>query len=178
MGGAYSIGDTEEVKHVPNSVDARVQELGLILPPPLSAPPGVVLPFAPVHIVGTTAFISGHGPQNADGSISGPFGKVGAGVSVHDGYLAARLVGLSILADLKRALGSLDRIEGWDRVYGMVNSAPDFTRQPEIINGFSDLILDVFGPTVGMHARSAVGVAALPFGGIAVEIEAQVRIRV
>ena len=158
-------------------VDARVEELGLILPPPLNPPPGVLLPFEPVHIVRSTAYISGHGPQNADGSISGPFGKVGADVSIREGYFAARLAGLSILADLKRALGSLDRIEGWDRVYGMVNSAPDFTRHPEVINGFSDLILDVFGPSVGLHARSAVGVAALPFGGIAVEIEAQVHIR-
>ena len=90
--------------------------------------------------------------------------------------LAARLTGLSMLGSLQRALGDLDRIVAWTRVFGMVNSAPGFNRQPTVINGFSDLILDLFGPQVGAHSRSAVGMAELPFD-IPVEIEAEVEIR-
>ena len=105
-----------------------------------------------------------------------PFGQVGAEVSVEEAIEAARLTALSMLGSLRRTLGSLDRINGWLRVFGMVNSAPGFDRQPTVINGFSDLILEVFGPETGRHARSAVGMAALPFG-IPVEIEAEVSIR-
>jgi len=98
-------------------------------------------------------------------------------VSLDDAVVSARLTALSMLGSLQRELGTLDRITSWVRVFGMVNSAPDFDQQPTVINGFSDLILDVFGPQVGRHARSAVGVAALPFG-IPVEVEAEVSIRV
>jgi enamine deaminase RidA (YjgF/YER057c/UK114 family) len=127
-----------------------------------------------VRIVGDRACISGHGPQNADGSIAGPFGKVGAEVSVTEGYEAARLTALSVLGSLARELGDLDRITAWVRVFGMVNSAPGFAGQPSVINGFSDLILDLFGEA-GAHARSAVGMAELPFN-LPVEVEAEVRI--
>ena len=89
---------------------------------------------------------------------------------------AARLTGLAILGSLQRELGDLDRIVAWTRVFGMVNSAPGFNRQPAVINGFSDLILDVFGPQTGAHARSAVGLATLPFD-IPVEIEGEVELR-
>ena len=92
-----------------------------------------------------------------------------------EGYQAARIVALSILSSLKRTLGDLDRVTAWLRVFGMVNSAPGFDRQPAVINGFSDLILELYGPEVGQHARSAVGMAELPFG-IPVEIEAEVEI--
>ena len=156
-------------------VDDRIRELGLTLPPPLVPPAGVTLPFRSVHVVGTLAYVAGHGPQAADGSLA-LTGKLGREVDVEQGYAAARLTGLSILASLRRALGDLDRIAVWGRVFGMVNSAPGFTRQPEVINGFSDLILEVFGPEVGAHARSAVGLAELPFGGVPVEIEAQVHL--
>ena len=155
-------------------IEERLAERGLVLPPPLRVPPGVRLPFAPVRIVGDRALVSGHGPQAEDGSSSGPFGKVGADVSLDDAYAAARLTALSILGSLRRELGDLDRIAAWVRVFGMVNSAPGFDRQPAVINGFSDLILDVFGE-VGAHARSAVGMAELPFG-LPVEIEAEVLI--
>ncbi len=154
-------------------VEERLRAMGLALPPPLAVPAGVRLPFAPVRIVGDRAIVSGHGPQNADGSSAGPFGKVGAEVSVEEAYAAARGTALSILGDLSRTLGDLDRITAWVRVFGMVASAPGFDRQPAVINGFSDLILDVFGPEVGAHARSAVGMAELPFG-LPVEIEAEV----
>ena len=156
-------------------VDDRIRELGLALPPPLVPPGGVTLPFRSVHVVGTLAYVAGHGPQAADGALA-LTGKLGRDLDVEQGYAAARLTALSILASLRRTLGDLDRIAVWGRVFGMVNSAPGFTRQPEVINGFSDLILEVFGPEVGAHARSAVGLAELPFGGVPVEIEAQVHL--
>lgn len=154
-------------------IDDRIRELGLVLPPPLVPPAGVTLPFRSVHVVGSVAYIAGHGPQAPSGELAGPFGKVGREVSVEQGYAAARLTALSIVASLRRTLGDLDRIAVWGRVFGMVNSAPGFTRQPEVINGFSDLILELFGPDVGAHSRSAVGLAELPFGGVPVEIEGQ-----
>ncbi len=153
----------------------RLQTLGLVLPPPTQPPPGVVLPFAFVHVVGARALISGHGPQNPDGSFAQPLGKLGREVSVEQGYTAARLTALSMLGSLQRALGDLDRIGAWLRVFGMVNSAAGFNRQPSVINGFSDLILEVFGPMVGAHSRSAVGMAELPFD-IPVEIEGEVEL--
>jgi enamine deaminase RidA (YjgF/YER057c/UK114 family) len=154
-------------------VEERLALLGLVLPPPVQAPPGVRLPFTPVRIIGERAFVSGHGPQLPDGSIAGPFGKVGAEVTVEEGYASARLTALSMLGSLQRALGDLDRV-AWARVFGMVASAPGFDRQPSVINGFSDLILDLYGDA-GAHARSAVGMAELPFG-LPVEIEAEVAI--
>jgi enamine deaminase RidA (YjgF/YER057c/UK114 family) len=156
-------------------IQSRLAALGLQLPPPVTPPPGVVLPFAAVRIVGHRAFVSGHGPQSPDGRIAEPLGKLGREGSLEEGYAAARLTGLGILGSLQRALGDLDRIVAWGRVFGMVNSAPGFTRQPQVINGFSDLILEVFGPEIGAHARSAVGMAELPFN-IPVEIEAEVEI--
>jgi enamine deaminase RidA (YjgF/YER057c/UK114 family) len=139
------------------------------------SPAGLSLPFEPVNIIGSRAIISGHGPQNADGSFAEPLGKVGSDLSVEQGYAAARQTALSILASLKRALGDLDHITAWVRVFGMVNSAAGFNRQPAVINGFSDLILEVFGPA-GTHARSAVGLYELPFN-FPVEIEGEVEIR-
>ncbi|WP_457337641.1 RidA family protein [Rhizobacter sp. P5_C2] len=157
------------------NVEERIKALGLVLPQPLKAPSGVVFPFRFIRVSGTRAFISGHGPTNADGSVAAPFGKVGRDVSVEQAQTAARLTALAILGSLQRALGDLNRIGAWNRVFGMVNSAPGFNRQPQVINGFSDLILDVFGPTTGAHARSAVGMAELPFD-IPVEIEAEVEL--
>ncbi len=156
-------------------IEARLKEMGLVLPEPLKAPQAVRFPFAQVRVCGNRAYISGHGPQSPDGSLAQPMGKVGAEVSLEEGYQAARLVALSILGSLKRTLGDLDRVTAWLRVFGMVNSAPGFTRQPAVINGFSDLILELYGAEIGQHARSAVGMAELPFG-IPVEIEAEVEI--
>ncbi len=156
-------------------IEERLAALGLVLPPVVTPPPGVVLPFQFVRIVGKRAIISGHGPQNPDGSIAEPLGKVGKDLDVEQGYIAARLTALSILGSLKRALGDLDRISAWVKVLGMVNSAPGFNRQPSVINGFSDLINELYGPVVGAHARSAVGLAELPFN-IPVEIEGEVEL--
>ena len=156
-------------------IESRIAALGLVLPPQLQPPPGVVLPFQFVRLVGNRAFISGHGPQNADGSLAQPLGKLGRELSVEQGYVAARLTALSILGSLQRALGDLDRIASWGRIFGMVNSARGFQQQPSVINGFSDLILELYGPETGAHARSAVGLAELPFN-IPVEIEGEVEI--
>lgn len=154
-------------------IEQRLQALGLVLPAPLQLPPGATLPFPWVRIVGSRALVSGHGPTNADGSLAHPLGKVGADLTVEQGYAAARLTGLAILASLQRELGDLDRIERWVRVFGMVNSAPGFSRQPAVINGITDLIVAVFGSEAGAHARSAVGMAELPFN-IPVEVEGEV----
>jgi enamine deaminase RidA (YjgF/YER057c/UK114 family) len=153
----------------------RLRELRIELPAPLQLPPGVVLPFPWVRIVGTRALISGHGPTHADGSLAPPLGKVGREVTEAQAYTAARLTGLAILGSLHRELGDLDRIAGWSRVFGMVNSAPGFNRQPAVINGFTDLIIEVFGAERGVHARSAVGLAELPFN-IPVEVEGEVEL--
>jgi len=156
-------------------IEARLEEMGLILPAELKIPAGMVLPFPWVSVRGARVFISGHGAQEPDGSLSRPLGQVGAEVTVPQARELAHKVGLSILGSLKRELGDLDRITGWGKALGMVNSAPGFGEQPAVINGFSELILDVFGPEIGRHARSAVGMASLPFG-MAVEIEAEVLI--
>jgi enamine deaminase RidA (YjgF/YER057c/UK114 family) len=129
-----------------------------------------------VRVVGTRAIFSGHGPTTADGAVAQPLGKVGRELTEEQGYEAARLTALAILGSLQRELGSLERIACWVRVFGMVNSAPGFQRQPAVINGFTDLVVSVFGPERGAHARSAVGMAELPFG-IPVEIEGEVEIR-
>ncbi len=154
-------------------IEQRLQALGLVLPQPLQPPAGVVLPFQSVRLAGRRALISGHGPLNPDGSIAQPLGKVGSDVTPEQAYVAARLTALAMLASLQRALGSLDRITAWTRLFGMVNSAPGFHRQPGVINGCSDLILELFGPEIGAHSRSAVGMAELPFN-IPVEIEGEV----
>jgi enamine deaminase RidA (YjgF/YER057c/UK114 family) len=157
-------------------VEARLEELGLVLPGRLEGAPGLRLPFSWVRVCGDRAYVSGHGALNPDGSLARPLGKVGREVSPEQGYEAARLTALAMLASLKRELGDLDRVTAWLRVFGMVNSAPGFAEQPNVINGFSDLILEVYGPEAGDHARSAEGMAELPLG-LPVEIEAEVEIR-
>lgn len=155
-------------------IEARLQELGLVLPEPLYPPPGVQFPFAWVRQRGNRAYISGHVPQNPDGSQAGPLGRVGEDVSPEQGYQAARLVALAHLGSLKRALGDLDRITAWLRVFAMVNAAPGFHETPRVTNGYSDLILEVYGPEVGMHARSSIGMQ-LPLNA-PVNCEAEVEI--
>lgn len=156
-------------------VEEKLAALGLILPEPIQMPPGFVAPFKFVRVVATRAYISGHSPLNTDGTVAAPLGKLGQDLTVEQGYRAARLTGLAILSSLKRAIGDLDAVVAWTRVFGMVNSAPGFNKQPMVINGFSDLILELYGPHIGAHSRSAVGMAELPFD-IPVEIEAEVEI--
>ena len=155
-------------------VEAKLEEMRITLPEPVKPPPGMQLSFAWVRVRGDRAYVSGHGPLNPDGSPAGPFGKVGAEVSPEEGYEAARLTALSMLSSLKRELGDLDRVSAWLVVHGMVNTAQDFKGTTNVINGFSDLILELYGPEAGMHARTAVGMATLPLGlpvTIAAEVE-------
>src|SRR6266516_2946870 len=155
-------------------IEAKLEALGLTLSEVFTPPAGTKLPFSWVRVRVNRAYISGHAPLNPDGSLAQPLGRVGAEVSLEEAYQAARLIALSMLGSLKRELGDLDRVT-WLRVYGMVRSAPGFTRQPAVINGFSDLIIELYGNEAGQHSRSAVGMAELPFG-IPVEIEAEVEI--
>ena len=157
-------------------IEKKLATLGLTLPQPLTTPPGVTLPFPWVRVHGDRAYLSGHGPLDADGTLARPLGKVGAEVSEEQAYAAARLTALAMLASLRAELGDLDRVVAWVRVFGMVNTAPGFHRTPAVINGFSDLILRLWGDDAGRHARSAVGKAELPFD-IPAEIEAEVVIR-
>lgn len=156
-------------------VDRKLEELGLELPPPIQVPPEIKLPFSFIRVRGNRAYLAGHAPQNSDGSLARPLGKVGLDLTLEEGYRAAGLTALAMLGSLRRELGSLNRVTAWLRVFGMVNSAPGFNQQPHVINGFSDLILELYGPVRGAHARSAVGMAELPFG-IPVEVEAEVEI--
>ena len=146
------------------SAEARVEELGLELP---TAPkPGGV--YKPVLITGNMCYVSGHGPLQADDSMM--TGKVGSEVDEQYGYDSARQVGLAILATLRANLGSLDRVRCVVKTLGMVNSTADFSTHPQVINGFSDLMAEVFGPDNGVGARSAVGMGSLP-GNITTEVE-------
>src|ERR1700690_1996004 len=136
-----------------SKIESKLQALGLVLPPPLLLPPGVTLPFPWVRVHGNRAHVSGHAAQNPDGSLATPLGKVGLDVSLAQAQHSARLVALAILGSLKRELGDLDRISAWLRVFGMVNSAPGFKQQPSVINGFTELIVELYGPQRGQHAR-------------------------
>jgi len=166
--------------HLPRKNHSKVEEklkaLNLSLPEPLKSSPDMKIPPSWIRVRGNRAFISGHGPQNPDGSIAGPFGKVGSNdVTLEQAYQAARLATLSILGTLKRELGNLDRVTAWLTVQGFVNVAPGFTQTTAVINGCSELILELYGQDVGQHARTAMGVATTPFG-LPVIIAAEVEI--
>jgi enamine deaminase RidA (YjgF/YER057c/UK114 family) len=146
-----------------DQIQSKLDSLGLKLPQPLKVTSDVKTPSAWIRIWKDKAYISGHGPQNYDGSIAGPFGKVGTkDISAEQGYEAAKLACLSILGSLKRELGSLDKVAAWLQVRVMVNTVEGFTKTADVANGFSDMILELYGRDVGMHARSAIGVQALP----------------
>jgi enamine deaminase RidA (YjgF/YER057c/UK114 family) len=141
--------------------EARIKELGIELPTPSSP----VANYVKYVRTGNLLFLSGHGPSD-----SIPRGKLGADLTIEQGYAAARDVGISMIATLKMALGDLDKVKRVVKILGMVNCTPDFNDQPKVMNGCSDLMVDVFGEA-GRHSRSAVGFVALP-GQIPVEIEA------
>jgi len=153
-------------------IDQRLEELGLKLPRPFAAPPGVEFKFDLVRVSGRHAYVSGHLPM--DGAEVLVRGRVGAELTVEEGYDAARLTTLSILASLRAELGDLDRVTGWVKALGLVSCAPGFDKPPAVINGFTDLVLELWGDT-GHHARSAIGAGQLPFDA-PVEIEAVVEI--
>lgn len=154
----------------------RLAQLGYVLPPAWKVPPGIEHPLSPVRVVGKRLLISGHGPQSSTGRFAEPLGQVGRDLSAAQAQQAAHLTALSMIGTLKRELGELSRITAWIRVFGMVKSAPDFTGHMPVINGFSNTIIEVFGRDIGLAARSAIGVASLPFG-IPVEVEAECEIR-
>ena len=151
----------------------RLSELGLALPKPFAPPPGVEFPFDLVHTSGGLAYVSGHLP--VDGAEVLMTGRVGAELELEQGYEAARLTGLSIFASLQQELGDLDRVTSWVKALGLVQCAPGFDKPPAVINGFTDLVLEVWGDQAGRHARSAIGAAQLPFD-VPVEVEAIVEI--
>ncbi|HYM68807.1 MAG TPA: RidA family protein [bacterium] len=151
-----------------SQVEQRLTAIGLALPPA----PASVANYVGAVQVGDLVFVSGHGPVK-DGKLTYR-GKLGRDFSVAEGYDAARLVMLNALASLRAAIGDLDRVKRVVKLLGMVNSTPDFLQQPEVINGASDLLVELFGDR-GRHARSAVGMAVLPFD-IAVEIEMIVQV--
>lgn len=146
----------------------RLKALGITLP----APPAPIANFVTHVEEGKLLFLSGQGPSEADGRRH--TGKVGADVTVAQAYAHARLTGINLIAVMQAALGDLGRVRRVVKLFGMVNAAPDFTDHPSVINGCSDLLVEVFGPA-GAHARSAIGQGSLP-GQITVEIEAVVAI--
>jgi enamine deaminase RidA (YjgF/YER057c/UK114 family) len=147
------------------SAEQRLQELAVELPP-APKPAGV---YRPIVMMGNVAYVSGHGPLKSDGTLV--TGRVGSEVDQQAGYDAARQTGLAILSTLRTALGSLDRVQRLIKSLGMVNATAEFAQHPAVINGYSDLMREVFGEERGVGARSAVGMASLP-GNITVEIEA------
>jgi enamine deaminase RidA (YjgF/YER057c/UK114 family) len=144
--------------------ETRIQELHLVLP----SPPKPMAKYKTAVQVGSLLYVSGHGPIRADGKLIE--GRIGADLSLEQGKEAARVVGLAILSTVRNTLGSLDKVKRLVKTLGMVNCTPDFRDQPRVINGFSELMADVFGEEAGIGARSAVGIGSLP-ANIAVEIE-------
>jgi enamine deaminase RidA (YjgF/YER057c/UK114 family) len=152
------------------AIEDRLGDLGVSLPAPVAAPPGVRLPFELVRVHGDVAYVSGHGPFDGDTQLFS--GRVGTDITVEQGYEAARATALSMLASLRQELGDLDRVTRWLKVLGFVNCGEGFNVTPAVINGFSDLILELWGDA-GRHTRSAIGSGELPFG-MPVEVEAVV----
>jgi enamine deaminase RidA (YjgF/YER057c/UK114 family) len=153
------------MKDAETQLARKLAELGLQLPP-APAPKGV---YKPLVVLENLVYTSGHLPVDAAGGLV--TGRLGEQLSVEAGYRAAQLVGLGILASLRKEFGSLDRIQRVVKVLGVVNCTSDFTQQPAVINGCSELFAEVFGPEAGIGARSAIGVNTLPLG-VPVEIEA------
>lgn len=156
-------------------IEAKLNELGLVLPDAPEPPPGFQFAFEWARVRDNRVYLSGHAAQHADGAFAGPYGRVPSEVSVDDAIEAAYATALSMLGTLSRALGDLDRISAWLTVAGAVNADPGFPQTTVIVNGFSDLITQLFGPRVGGHARTALGYSALPLNN-AVVISAEVEI--
>ncbi|OAI53591.1 hypothetical protein AYO44_04150 [Planctomycetaceae bacterium SCGC AG-212-F19] len=149
---------------MPSSPEKRLQELHITLP----TPPKPMAKYKSAVQAGNMLYVSGHGPASIPGVMTA--GKLGKELAVEQGKQTARAVGLNILATTKAALGSLDKVKRLVKTLGMVNGTPEFTEQPAVINGFSELMADVFGEDAGVGARSAVGMGSLPMN-IPVEIE-------
>lgn len=151
-----------------SDVDKKLKDLGI----ELFAPPKPMANYVRAVRTGNLVYLAGHGPTKADGS--NITGKLGKDMTIEQGYEAARQTGIALLSSLKGEIGDLNKVKRIVKVFGMVNCTPEFTDQPKVINGFSDLMVNIFGEK-GKHARSAVGMISLPTG-IAVEIEMIVEI--
>jgi enamine deaminase RidA (YjgF/YER057c/UK114 family) len=156
-------------------IEAKLEEMGLVLPAPANYKPSVEGPPVPVLVRGNIAYVSGHSARNADGTSAELKGSVPSEVSPEDAHEAAKLTALTILSELKREIGDLDRISAWLNVLGFVNCDPGFGRTSYVISGFSDFIIDLFGPGIGTHARSTPGAASLA-GNASVIITATVEL--
>ncbi len=172
LGAGWLTGSVDHsVQAQASSPSARLKALGITLP----AAPAAIGIYVPAVRVGNLLFVSGHGPANLpDGTRR--LGKVGRDLTLQQGKESARLTGLNVLTSVQGTLGSLDRVVRVVKVLGMVNVAPDFTEMPQVINGFSELMVEVFGKERGTGARSAVGMASLP-QNIPVEVEAVFEVR-
>lgn len=143
-------------------IEKRLTDLGLQLPATPSLPAGVAATFSWVRVVGERVLVSGHGAQDLDGSPTGPFGRVPDEVSREQAMDSAKAAALSVLSSVRSVIGELDRITAWVTVTGFVQAQPGYPHTTAVINAFSQVVLDVFGDEVGQHARTAIGVAALP----------------
>ena len=143
-------------------IERKLAEMGLALPAEMRAPPGLKITWRQVRVIGDRAVIAGHGPRAADGMPFGKPGKVGQDLTLEEGYAAARATALGVLGDLKRELGDLDRVVSWVRVLGLVNSAPGFTAQPRVVDGFTDLMIALWGDEAAICPRAVAGAAELP----------------
>jgi enamine deaminase RidA (YjgF/YER057c/UK114 family) len=164
----YATGGTEM------SIDQRLSDLRLALPAEARLPPGVTIPFQWVRVRGTRAFVSGHGALAPDGTPAGPFGRVPSEVPLEGAQKSAKLAALAMLSSLRAAIGDLDRVTAWRVVSGFVNADPGYAQTTLVVNPFSELILDIYGAEKGAHARTAIGVGALPLNLpviIAAEVE-------
>lgn len=170
LGIRGTVSVTADESSSAGGAERRLRELGIELPP---APKPVAV-YLPAVRVGNTLYTSGHGPRRADGKMIQ--GKVGSDLSLEEGNAAARVVGLNVLSTVRSTLGSLDKVVRLVKVLGMVNCTSEFSQQPQVINGFSELMVEVFGEQAGKGARSAVGMSSLP-SNIPVEIEAIFQVR-
>jgi enamine deaminase RidA (YjgF/YER057c/UK114 family) len=143
-------------------IEQRLGDLGYQLPAVPRMPPGVSTSFSWVRIVGTRVLVSGHGAQNPDGSPAGPFGRVPDQITLKQAEGSARLAALSVISSVRQAVGDLDRVGGWVTVSGFVQAEPGYAQTTAVVNAFSRVVLDVFGEEIGQHARTAIGVSALP----------------
>lgn len=158
------------------TIEERLDALGLELPACPVMPSGVRISFSWVRLVGTRVLVSGHGAQQPDGSPQGPFGRVPDEVPLDQAQASARAAALSVMASVRQAVGDLDRIEAWLSVSGFVNAEPGYASTTAVVNGFSEVVLDVFGDEVGAHARTAIGVSALPLN-LPVVVAAELQLR-
>ena len=159
------------------TIENRLSDLGLVLPPPAPPPPGFTFSFAWARRSGTRVLLSGHGALAPDGRPLGPFGRIPSEVSLEAGQEAARGAAVAMIGSLRAVVGELDRVSAWLMAWGVVNADPGYPQTTNVMNGFSECIVSVFGAEIGTHARMAVGVSALPLNycvlvGAEVEIAA------